>query len=134
MPKRIVALLAAYNNERFIGNCLDNLIQHGVEAYLIDDTSDDRTVEIAEGYLRKGLIGIETFPRKIPHEQGFPWAAIRRRKAELATILDGDWFIHMDPDEVRLPRQSSTTLSEAPDRLWQRTLDYRAPRHRSSIR
>jgi glycosyltransferase involved in cell wall biosynthesis len=113
MPKRIVALLASYNNERFIANCLDNLIRHGVEAYLIDDSSSDRTVAIAEGYLGKGLIGIETFPREVPHEEGFPWAAIRQRKAELATILDGDWFIHMDPDEVRLPRRSSTTLSEA---------------------
>lgn len=110
---RIVALLAAYNEERFIGNCLDHLVRHGVDAYLIDDGSTDRTVAIAERYLGKGLIGIETFPREIPHDVGFPWAAIRRRKAELATILDADWFIHMDPDEVRLPRRSGRTLSQA---------------------
>ncbi len=113
MGMRIIALLASYNEERFIGNCLSHLARHGVDAYLIDDGSTDQTVPIAQGFLGKGLISIETFPREVPRDVGFPLHAILRRKAELATTLDADWFIHMDPDEVRLPPRSNMTLAEA---------------------
>lgn len=105
-----MALLAAYNEERFIGGCLDHLIEHGVEAYLIDNSSTDRTVEIAERYLRSGLIGIETLPRS---EGIHRWKVILKRKEELAASIEADWFMHMDPDEIRLPPRPEQTLAEA---------------------
>lgn len=108
---RIVALLAAYNEERFIGNCIRHLADHGVLTYLIDNESVDRTVEIAESYKGRGLIGLETLPRKGGVHK---WHNILRRKEELAVSLDADWFIHVDPDEIRLPpRPSEQTLAEA---------------------
>ncbi len=58
-----MAILATYNEERFIAGCLEQLIGQGVEVYLMDNCSTDRTVEIAERYLRRGLIDIETFSR-----------------------------------------------------------------------
>ena len=107
---RVIAILASYNEERFIGGCLEHLFGQGVEAYLIDNCSTDRTVEIAEHYLGRGLIGIETFPR----EDGlYYWEAILRRKEELAATLEADWFMHMDPDEIRLPPRSDRTLAQA---------------------
>ena len=108
---RIVALLAAYNEERFIDGCLDHLIGQGVEAYLIDNSSTDRTVEIAESYLGRGLIGIETLPRP---DGIWRLQAQLQRKQELASSIEADWFIHMDPDEIRLsPRPGEQTLAEA---------------------
>lgn len=107
---RVVALLASYNEERFIGGCLEHLIEQGVESYLIDNCSTDRTVEIASEYLGHGLINIETLPRP----EGLNRLRVRlQRKDELATSLDADWFMHMDPDEVRLPPRSDQTLAEA---------------------
>ncbi len=106
---RAVAILAAYNEERFIGGCLEHLFEQGVEAYLIDNCSTDRTVEIAERYLGRGLIGIETFPRAEVHK----WQQILERKEELAATLEADWFIHLDPDEIRLPPRSDCTLAQA---------------------
>lgn len=107
---RVVAILATYNEERFIGGCLDHLIEQGVEAYLIDNCSTDGTVEIANEYLGNGLIGMETLPRS----DGFDRLKVRlQRKDELATSLDADWFMHMDPDEIRLPPRSDQTLAEA---------------------
>ena len=106
---RVVAILAAYNEERFIGGCLEHLFEQGVEAYLIDNCSTDRTVEIAERYLKRGLIGIESFPRAEVHK----WQQILERKEELAATLEADWFIHMDPDEIRLPPRSDRTLAQA---------------------
>jgi len=106
---RAVAILAAYNEERFIGGCLEHLFEQGVEAYLIDNCSTDRTVEIAERYLGRGLVGIETFPRAEVHK----WQQILERKEELAATLEADWFIHLDPDEIRLPPRSDRTLAQA---------------------
>ncbi len=60
---RVVALLAAYNEERFVAGCLEHLLQQNVDVYLIDNCSTDQTVAIARRYMAHGLIGIETFPR-----------------------------------------------------------------------
>jgi Glycosyl transferase family 2 len=107
---RVVAILAAYNEERFIAGCLEHLFRQGVEAYLIDNCSTDRTVEIAERYLQRGLIGIETFPRD---DGVYRWRGILERKEELAATLEADWFMHADPDEIRLPPSSDLTLAQA---------------------
>ncbi len=107
---RVVAILASYNEERFIAGCLEHLFKQGIEAYLIDNCSTDGTVEIAEGYLGRGLAGIETLPRVGGVHR---WRRILQRKEELAASLDADWFMHADPDEVRLPPRSNQTLAEA---------------------
>lgn len=106
---RVIALLAAYNEERFIGPCIEHLLSQGVESYLIDNSSTDRTVSIAEQYLHKGLVGIENFPRNGMRS----WRPLLERKEYLASILDADWFMHSDPDEVRLSHRSDLTLAEA---------------------
>ena len=106
---RIIAILASYNERRFIGGCLDHLHEQGVETYLIDNCSTDETVAIAERRLGRGLIGIEEFPRDGVYE----WRGLLRRKEELAGELDADWLIHLDPDELRLPPQGFGTLAEA---------------------
>jgi len=60
---RIVGIVATYNEELVIAACLEHHIAQGIEIYLIDNDSEDRTVGIAEGYLGRGLIGIESLPR-----------------------------------------------------------------------
>jgi glycosyltransferase involved in cell wall biosynthesis len=105
---RVVALVATYNEERFIGSCLEHLIEQGVQVYLIDNSSSDRTVEIAERYLGRGLIDIETFPRA---GGVYKWRSILERKEQLATTLEADWFMHVDADEIRLPPRSARTLA-----------------------
>jgi len=105
---RIVAILATFNEERFIRGCLEHLLRHGLEVYLIDNDSQDRTVAIAERYLQRGLLGIETFPRAGTFESR-PMLA---RKEQLADELDADWFMHVDPDEIRLPRRADRTLAQ----------------------
>lgn len=106
---RVLAILATYNEERFIGVCLEHLFAQGVEAYLCDNQSTDRTVAIAERYLGAGLRGIE----QIPRDGIFRWREILHRKEELASELDADWFLHLDPDEIPLAPRSGQTLAEA---------------------
>jgi hypothetical protein len=108
-----VALIASYNERRFIGPCLEHLQAQGIESYLIDNCSSDGTAEIAERFLGRGLIGIEEFPRA----EIYDWHGLLRRKEELAEELtaerEADWLIHLDPDEVRMAPHSEETLSEA---------------------
>lgn len=107
---RVIAIIAAYNEERFIAACLESLFRHGVDAYLIDNCSTDETVAIARRYSDRGLVGVESFPRVAGRCN---WHGILRRKEELAATLEADWFMHLDPDEVRLPPRSGQTLVEA---------------------
>jgi hypothetical protein len=106
---RVIAILATYNERRFIGPCLEHLHRQGIETYLVDNSSTDETVEIAERYRGRGLIGIET----VPHDGTYRWRALLDRKEQLAREFDADWFIHLDADEVRLPPPGRETLAEA---------------------
>lgn len=106
---RVVALLATYNEERFIAGCIEHLARQQVDVYLIDNGSTDATVPVAEGYRSRGIIGIEHLPR----HGVYSWRPILERKEELAATLDADWFMHVDADEVRLPPRSDQTLAEA---------------------
>ena len=106
---RVVALLATYNEERFLDACVRNLASQGVDVYVIDNESNDRTLEIAQGHLGGAVFGIETFPR----DGTYRWRAILERKEQLADELEADWFMHLDCDEMRLPPRPDTTLAEA---------------------
>jgi glycosyltransferase involved in cell wall biosynthesis len=106
---RVTALLATYNEERFIANCLEHLFGQDVDVYLIDNDSEDRTVQISRRYLNRGLLGIERHPREGVFRQRLLFA----RKEELSLTLPGDWFMHVDADEVHTPSCRGRTLAEA---------------------
>lgn len=104
---RAVAILAMHNEERFIEACLQNLFRQGMEAYIIDNESTDRSVEIAERHVGHGVIAIETLPRP---EGTFRLRPQLARKEAIAASLDADWFMHADLDEIRLPPRSGMSL------------------------
>ena len=106
---RVIALIASYNEQRFIRNCLEHLFSQGVEVYLIDNESTDTTVQIAREYLGNGLAGLET----LPYDGVFRWGQILDRKEELADKLEADWFIQMGVDEIRSAPPGMGTLAEA---------------------
>jgi glycosyltransferase involved in cell wall biosynthesis len=93
---RVVAIIAAYNEEDVIGQVVRDLIEQGVEVYLIDHCSSDGTVDEVKPFLGHGLIAIERF-----EAAGFALEAQLRRKEELAQEIDADWFINCDADELR---------------------------------
>jgi glycosyltransferase involved in cell wall biosynthesis len=109
MSPRALAILATFNEQRFIGACVENLIRQGFEVYLIDNESTDRTLEIAEEYVGHGLIQIESLSR----HGVYSWERILRRKVEIALGCDHDWVMHVDADEIRLPPPQFRTMREA---------------------
>jgi|APTNR8051073442_1049403.scaffolds.fasta_scaffold00178_26 hypothetical protein len=106
---RIIAILAAYNEARFIQPVIRHLAQQGVETYLIDHSSTDGTLDLARTLTGQGLMGWETFPRA----GVFVWSELLAQKERAAQQLDADWFIHSDCDEFRLPPAGWPTLAAA---------------------
>jgi hypothetical protein len=127
---RVIALLAAYNEQDVISSVIDHLVENGVDVYLIDNRSTDGTASEARKWLGKGLLDIEEFPGKAPEGETHPfdWTAILRRKEELAQTLDADWFLHHDADEFREAPWPGMKLADAirwVDRLGYNCIDFR---------
>ena len=109
---RVIALMTAYNEEDVIYHAIKHLTDAGVDVYLIDNWSTDRTIAVAQPLLGKGLIGIEQFPPEGPSGT-YDWRPLLRRVEELATTLDADWFIHHDADEFRQSPWPELSLKQA---------------------
>ena len=122
---RVVALLATYNEERFVAGCIEHLRRQGIETYPIDNESTDGTIEIAGGF---DLAGFETAPRS----GVYAWRPLLERKEALAATLAADWFVHLDADEIRLSPRSGVTLAEAIAEVD--ALGYNAVTSRSHVR
>jgi hypothetical protein len=106
---KIVAIIQTYNEQRFIGDCLDHLAEQGISVYLIDNESTDGTVAIAERRIGRNVIGIETLAR----DGHFALQSQLLRKEELAQSLDADWLIHQDADEFRVSPDRGCSLAQA---------------------
>jgi glycosyltransferase involved in cell wall biosynthesis/tetratricopeptide (TPR) repeat protein len=109
---RVTAIIAAYNEADIIGEVMSDLIQQGVDVYLIDNWSSDGTFEAADQFAGRGLVGRERFPAEGPAPD-YNWTALLRRKEELASGLDSDWFIHVDGDELRESPWPGCSLRDA---------------------
>ena len=55
---RVVALLAARNENDIIGQVIEDLVSQGIEVYFIDDGSTDGTLETVRSWTDRGVIGI----------------------------------------------------------------------------
>lgn len=105
---RIVAILAVRNEEIFIKRCIEHLALQGVDIYIIDNDSSDNTIAIAEKYLNKGVIHIES----LPYDGSFNLTSQLTIKERISRSLDADWFIHHDADEIRFAPKPYKTLHE----------------------
>ena len=106
---RIVAVLAVRNEQRFIGSAIDHLVAQGVEIYVLDNGSDDDTVDIARERAGCRLVGLEHVPFDGVHR----WRELLRRKEELFRTIGADWVMHVDADEHHVPPPGFATLADA---------------------
>ena len=107
---RVVALLTCKDEARFLGGCIDHLVAHGVEVHVTDDGSTDETADIARARLGEGVIAVE---RADGGDDTFRLRRQLARKEELAQTLGADWYLHLDPDEIRLPPRADQRLVDA---------------------
>ena len=110
---RVVAIMSAYNEEDVIGPTIQALVDDKIDVYLIDNWSTDRTHEIAETFVGRGLIAIERFPDA--PTPIFDLAGLLGRVEAIAAQTPSRWFIHHDADERREGPWPGHSLRDA---LW----------------
>ena len=99
----VVAIVQVYNEEDVFGAVLEHLTGQGIGVYVMDDWSTDESLAIAQGFVGKGVVGIEQFPLE-GRAALFLYEAGLRRTAGRAKELAGKgarWVIHYDADELR---------------------------------
>jgi hypothetical protein len=127
---RILAIIAAHNEADIIARTIEDLVDQGIEVYLLDHASTDGTADAARAFLGRGLLRIEPYPDAsiAPEEANrYSQGAIMSRKEQLARELEADWFITHDADEFRESPWSHLNLREGielVDRLGFNAIDF----------
>lgn len=110
---RVVAIIAAFNEEDIIKASIRKLVNQGILVYVIDNWSTDSTHDILKDLFEQGLIlGYERYPVNGPLGY-FDLKGLLLRKEELTGDIRADWFIHHDVDEVRVSPWRSKSLKES---------------------
>lgn len=104
----VIAIIAARNEELTIGRCCRHLAEQGLRFVVIDNDSTDGTRDIVESFRGQGLIDVVRFP----YPGQYDWIGLLKCKERLARELDGDWFMHLDADEIPEGGPPGTPLLE----------------------
>jgi glycosyltransferase involved in cell wall biosynthesis len=114
---KVTAIISAFNEEDIIAHVLSDLIGQGIQVYFIDHHSTDKTMEIVNSFLGKGVNKVEIFPEDSGYSPDvkdvFAWRCILKRKEELHSLLGADWYIHMDADAIIESPWKNITFLEA---------------------
>lgn len=108
---KILAIIAAHNEGDVIYHVLRDLIENGVQVYLIDDGSTDNTVVEAERWIGRGLLQIEKIAPAA--SSTYVWRELLVKKERIAQKINPDWCLHADADEFREAPWTGVKLAEA---------------------
>ncbi len=114
-PMKVNVIVAAYNHEKFIGECLDNILKQQtnfeVEILIGEDGSSDRTREIVEKYGKQYSDKIKVFlndPNNVLYIDGHRTGRLnyihllKQADGKYAAFCDGDDFW---TDPLKLQKQ-----------------------------
>jgi hypothetical protein len=110
---RVLAIVPTYNEEDIIAQTLRDIIDQGLEPYVIDNRSSDRT--IARAYEVQGLAGLETFPLYGASRTSDLLSLLLRVEEIAATHPWASWVMLHDADERRRSPWPGVRLRDA---LW----------------
>ncbi|HEX8149753.1 MAG TPA: hypothetical protein VF591_21415 [Pyrinomonadaceae bacterium] len=99
---RVVAFMAAYNEEDIIVRSIRKWTDQGVRVHVLENWSTDSTYELAKSLERQLPVTVERFPREGP-SQFFEWGAMLERFEALSREIEADWFVRRGADEVLTP-------------------------------
>jgi glycosyltransferase involved in cell wall biosynthesis len=87
---KLSVVLATRNEEKNIKDCLESVKAIADEMVIVDENSQDKTVEIAKG------LGAKVY--QVPHEPIF-----HKTKQRALDLASGDWILQLDADERVTP-------------------------------
>lgn len=110
---RISVVISAYNEQKLLGDCLKSLEGLANEIILVDNTSTDKTAEIAKKYTSKIYM--------VPNDP----VILNKNKNYGFTKANGDWILSLDADE----RVTSALAKEIKQAIKNKgTVAYEIPR------
>jgi len=110
---RCAAVVTCRNEADLLQQHLPLWIQEGLELVVIDHSSTDTTRSIAEAWLGRGVLAVES----LAWQGDFSLSQQLAAKAAVIEGLDHDWVVHLDADEwLHSPREGET-LQQAISRL-----------------
>ena len=96
---RVVAFMAAYNEEDIIVQSIKKWTDQGVNVHVLENWSTDATYELAKQLEKELPVTVERFPLDGP-SQFFDWAAMLERIETLCRETEADWFVRRGADEI----------------------------------
>jgi hypothetical protein len=96
---RVVAFMAAYNEEDIIVQSIKKWTDQGVSVRVLENWSTDSTYELAKSLEGQLPVTVERFPQAGPSAY-FDWGAMLQRIEALSKQIEADWFVRRGADEV----------------------------------
>ena len=96
---RVLALMAAYNEEDIIVQSIKKWTDQGMRVHILENWSTDATYDLIQQLAAHLPVTVERFPQSGPSPY-FDWAAILQRIEQLSLELEADWFVRRGVDEV----------------------------------
>jgi glycosyltransferase involved in cell wall biosynthesis len=107
-PPTVSVIIPARNEEASLGACLESLVrQTGVtsEIIVVDDSSRDRTAEVARSFSGVRVLSAPPLPPG--------WTGKNNAVAAGARTARGEWLLFTDADTVHRPGSLARALAEA---------------------
>jgi glycosyltransferase involved in cell wall biosynthesis len=104
---RILALMTVRNEALYLRRCLEHLVAEGLEVCVVDNDSTDGSAEIAREFSDRGVL-VERYP----YPGYFDLRGILRNEERLSEVLEADWYMHCDADEIRQAPAPMASLRE----------------------
>ena len=96
---RVVAFMAAYNEEDIIVQSIKKWTDQGVRVHVLENWSTDATYALAKELESRLPVTVERFPAAGPSDY-FNWGAMLERMETLSREIQADWFVRRGADEV----------------------------------
>jgi glycosyltransferase involved in cell wall biosynthesis len=96
---RVVAFMAAYNEEDIIVQSIRKWTDQGIHVHVLENWSTDTTYDLVKQLEAELPVTVERFPNAGP-SQYFDWGAMLERIEMLCRETEADWFIRRGADEV----------------------------------
>jgi glycosyltransferase involved in cell wall biosynthesis len=104
---RILALMTVRNEALYLRRCLQHLVAEGLDVCVVDNDSTDGSVEIAREFSDRGV-----FVERYPYPGYFDLHGILQNEERLSQVLEADWYMHCDADEIRQAPPPMASLRE----------------------
>jgi hypothetical protein len=96
---RVVAFMAAYNEEDIIVQSIKKWTEQGIRVHVLENWSTDTTYDLVKDLESQLPVTVERFPNNGPSNY-FDWEAMLKRIEVLSGEIEADWFVRRGADEV----------------------------------